>query len=339
MQDTFKNHDKNSFEIYAFSFGLKTRSESHYNIKNYFKKFNYIDNISDKNVANLCKEIGIDIAVDLCGHTAENRMGLFAERVGRNQVNYLGYPGTTGAHFMDYILTDKNIIPEKEQKNYTEKVLYLPNCYQSNPTNDLISKKNYSKSDFNLPENKFIYCSFNNHNKITPQIFLSWMKILKRVENSVLWLYLTNEDAKKNILLEASKVKINKDRIIFASSIEHSEHLKRLNLADLFLDTFPYNAHTTGSDALRMGLPMITLKGKSFASRVLASILNTNGLDELVTEDLKDYENLAVNLGLNHTNFIKLKKKVKEKSSKSTLFDNTKFTKNLEDIYTDILKS
>ena len=339
MQDTFKNHDKNSFEIYAFSFGLKTRSESHYKIKKYFKKFNYIDNISDKNVANLCKEIGIDIAVDLCGHTAENRMGLFAERVGRNQVNYLGYPGTTGAHFMDYILTDKNIIPEKEQKNYTEKVLYLPNCYQSNPTNDLISKKNYSKGDFNLPENKFIYCSFNNHNKITPQIFLSWMKILKRVENSVLWLYLTNEDAKKNILLEASKVKINKDRIIFASSIEHSEHLKRLNLADLFLDTFPYNAHTTGSDALRMGLPMITLKGKSFASRVLASILNTNGLDELITEDLEDYENLAVNLGLNHTNFIKLKKKVKEKSSKSTLFDNTKFTKNLEDIYTDILKS
>ena len=339
MQDTFKNHDKNSFEIYAFSFGLKTRSESHYKIKKYFKKFNYIDNISDKNVANLCKEIGIDIAVDLCGHTAENRMGLFAERVGRNQVNYLGYPGTTGAHFMDYILTDKNIIPEKEQKNYTEKVLYLPNCYQSNPTNDLISKKNYSRGDFNLPENKFIYCSFNNHNKITPQIFLSWMKILKRVENSVLWLYLTNEDAKKNILLEASKVKINKDRIIFASSIEHSEHLKRLNLADLFLDTFPYNAHTTGSDALRMGLPMITLKGKSFASRVLASILNTNDLDELVTEDLKDYENLAVNLGLNHTNFKKLKKKVKEKSSKSILFNNTKFTKDLEDIYTDILKS
>ena len=339
MQDTFKNHDKNNFEIYAFSFGLKTRSESHYKIKKYFKKFNYIDNISDKNVANLCKEIGIDIAVDLCGHTAENRMGLFAERVGRNQVNYLGYPGTTGAHFMDYILTDKNIIPEKEQKNYTEKVLYLPNCYQSNPTNDLISKKNYSRGDFNLPENKFIYCSFNNHNKITPQIFLSWMKILKRVENSVLWLYLTNEDAKKNILLEASKVKINKDRIIFASSIEHSEHLKRLNLADLFLDTFPYNAHTTGSDALRMGLPMITLKGKSFASRVLASILSTNDLDELVTEDLKDYENLAVNLGLNHTNFKKLKKKVKEESSKSILFNNTKFTKDLEDIYTDILKS
>ena len=217
--------------------------------------------------------------------------------------------------------------------------MYLPNCYQSNPTNDLISKKNYSRGDFNLPENKFIYCSFNNHNKITPQIFLSWMKILKRVENSVLWLYLTNEDAKKNILLEASKVKINKDRIIFASSIEHSEHLKRLNLADLFLDTFPYNAHTTGSDALRMGLPMITLKGKSFASRVLASILSTNDLDELVTEDLKDYENLAVNLGLNHTNFKKLKKKVKEKSSKSILFNNTKFTKDLEDIYTDILKS
>ena len=339
MQDTFKNHDKNNFEIYAFSFGLKTRNESHYKIKKYFKKFNYIDNISDKNVANLCREIGIDIAVDLCGHTAENRMGLFAERVGKNQINYLGYPGTTGAQFMDYILTDKYIIPEKEQKNYTEKVLYLPNCYQSNPTNDLVSKRNYSKSDFNLPENKFIYCSFNNHNKITPQIFLSWMKILKKVKNSVLWLYITNKLAKKNIIHEANKVKISEDRIIFASSIEHSEHLKRLNLADLFLDTFPYNAHTTGSDAFRMGLPMITLKGKSFASRVLASILNANELGELVTENVKDYENLAINLGSNYNVYQNLRKKVKEKSIKSALFNNIKFTKDLEDIYSDILKS
>ena len=339
MQDTFKNHDKKNFDIYAFSFGLKTRSESHYKIKKYFKKFNYIDNISDKNVATLCREIGIDIAVDLCGHTAENRMGLFAERVGKKQINYLGYPGTTGAQFMDYIITDKFIIPEKDQKSYTEKVLYLPNCYQSNQKNDSASKNKYSKSDFNLPENKFIYCSFNNHNKITPEIFLSWMKILKRVKNSVLWLYLTNETAKNNILLETKKVNISADRIIFASSIEHSDHLKRLNLADLFLDTFPYNAHTTGSDAFRMGLPMITLKGKSFASRVLASILNTNGLNELVTEDLKDYVNLAIKLGSDKNFYLNLKKKVQEKSFNSVLFDNIKFTRDLEFIYTNILKS
>ena len=266
-------------------------------------------------------------------------MGLFAERVANHQINYLGYAGTSGAKFMDYILADKYIIPEAEKTNYTEKVLYLPNCYQSNPKNDSASKNNYSKSDFNLPENKFIYCSFNNHNKITPEIFLSWMKILKRVKNSVLWLYLTNETAKNNILLETKKVNISADRIIFASSIEHSDHLKRLNLADLFLDTFPYNAHTTGSDAFRMGLPMITLKGKSFASRVLASILNTNGLNELVTEDLKDYVNLAIKLGSDNNFYLNLKKKVQEKSLNSVLFDNIKFTRDLEFIYTNILKS
>ncbi len=337
MVDTFKNHNKKDFEFYAFSFGLKARSESHFKAKTYFKDFIYIDEISDKNVAKLCRDIGIDIAIDLCGHTAENRLGVFAERVAKNQVNYLGYPGTSGAKFIDYIIADKHIIPENEQKNYTEKVLYLPNCYQSNPTEDIISKKEFKKSDFNLPEDKFIYCNFNNHNKITPIMFKSWLRILKKVKNSVLWLYVTNDIAKNNILTEARKSSINSNRIIFADSLEHSEHLKRIELADLFLDTFPYNAHTTGRDSFRMGLPMITLEGNTFASRVLSSILYFNDLKELITKNIEEYEKLAIKLGSDKTIYLELKKKVKDRSINCELFNNEKFTKDLENIYKRIL--
>ena len=337
MEDTFKNHNKKEFEFYAFSFGLKSRNKSHYNIKKYFKEFKYIDNIYDNNVAKMCKDIGIDIAIDLCGHTAENRIGIFSNRVSDIQINYLGYPGSIGADFVDYIIADECIIPKKDRDKYTEKVLYLPNCYQSNPKKVIISNEYVKKSDYKLPENKFIFCSFNNHNKITPIIFKCWMKILSRSKDSVLWLYVTNDIARKNILIEASKNNVSSDRIIFASNIEHSKHLGRLKLADLFLDTFPYNAHTTGSDAFRLGLPIVTCAGNTFASRVSASILNSNDLGELVTKNLFDYENLAVTLSENKTKFNELKNKVKEKSVKSKLFDNIQFTKNLESIFRKIL--
>ena len=340
MKNTFENHNRKEFDFYAFSFGLKNKDESHYKIKKYFKKFIYIDGMSDKEVAKICKNLGIDIAIDLCGHTAENRMGLFAERVANHQINYLGYAGTSGAKFMDYILADKYLIPETEKKNYTEKVLYLPNCYQSNPSKDRISKKNYKKDDFNLPNNKFIYCSFNNHNKITPIIFKSWMRILQNVNDSVIWLNVTNDIAKKNILLEAKECGVASNRIIFSSFISgHDEHLKRMKLADLFLDTFPYNAHTTGRDAFRVGLPIITLSGNTFASRVLSSILNSNNLRELITNDLKNYENLAVELGKNKEKYSKLRIKFEERSKNSELFDNVRFTKNLEGVYKNLLKN
>ncbi len=338
MKDTFKNHDKTKFDIYGFSFGLKSKDETHHDVKKYFKDFKYIDEISDKEVGIMCKKIGIDIAVDLCGHTAENRLGVFSERASNIQINYLGYPGTSGANFIDYIIADKHIIPEEDQSKYTEKVLYLPNCYQSNPSEEIVSEKYFERKDFGLPKNKFVFCSFNNHNKITPLIFNCWMKILKRVKESVLWLYVTNEIARKNIISKVKDYEIDTKRIIFTGSIEHSEHLKRLKLADIFLDTFPYNAHTTGSDAFRVGLPTITLQGNTFASRVLPSILLNNNLEELITKDLKSYENLAVNLGNCSNQYLDLKKKVNERSKNSELFDNVHFTKNLEKIYSDLLK-
>ena len=339
MKDTFKNHDKKRFDIYGYSFGLKSKDETHFDIKKNFKSFNYIDDVSDKKVGMVCRNIGIDIAIDLCGHTAENRLGVFSERVSNIQINYLGYPGTLGADFMDYIIADKHVIPKDYHHKYTEKVLYLPNCYQSNPSEDIVSDKKLTRKDFKLPEDKFVFCSFNNHNKITPLIFKCWMKILNRAKESVLWLYVTNEVAKKNIISEAKNCGIDAKRVIFTENIKHSEHLKRLKLADIFLDTFPYNAHTTGSDAFRVGLPTITLQGKTFASRVLSSILYNNNLEELITKDLKSYENLAVNLVNKKSKFQKLKKKVNEKSKKSNLFDNIRFTRDLEKIYTNLLKT
>ena len=337
MFDTFKNHNKEKFDIYGFSFGQKARTKKHHAVKKFFKDFIYIDEMSDKKVSELCKDIGIDIAVDVCGHTSENRLGIFAERAARIQINYLGYPGTLGAGFIDYIIADEYIIPKEDQGKYTEKVLYMPFCYQSNPNKVVISKKKFEKKDFKIPENKFIFCSFNNHNKITPFIFKLWMRILNRVEDCILWLFVQNETAKKNILKEAKKNNVNLEKIIFALPLERSIHLKRLKIADLFLDTYPYNAHTTGSDAFRVGLPAITLKGKTFASRVLGSILYSNGLNELIVDNAEEYEELAVELASNKKMYNKLKERVKEKSKNSRLFDNFQFTRDLENIYINLI--
>lgn len=337
MIDTFKNHNKSKFDFYAFSFGNKKKTKLHFEAKQYFKKFIYINNLSNKEVMKICDDLNIDIAIDLCGLTAENRIGLFANRIAPTQINYLGYPGTSGANFMDYIIADENIIPNNLFSGYSEKILYLPNCYQSNSEKEIIYNKEFLKSDFGLPDNQFIFCNFNNHNKITPHIFSAWMEILNHVEKSVIWLYVNNKTAQKNIILEAKKRGIKKNRIFFAEKLEHSKHLKRLSLADLFLDTFPYNAHTTGSDAFRMNLPILTIKGETFPSRVLASILQSNNLEELIKTNFKDYVLTAVKFATDKNEYKKIKSKVMEQKNKSLLFKNKKFTFELEKIYESLV--
>ena len=275
----------------------------------------------------------------MSGLTGNPRSGLFSSRVAPIQINYLGYPGTIGADYMDYIIADEIIIPKENFKHYFEKVLYLPDCYQPNMECRDISKKEFKRSDFGLPERAFIYCSFNNNYKITPDIFEIWMKILNNVHNSVLWILKSNEKATLNLKKEAEIKGINPDRIVLADHLSNDEHLKRIELADLFLDTFPYNAHTTASDAARMGTPIITLKGKSFQSRVGASILNCIAMNDLVTNNKKDYQNLAIELGTNPEKFDKLKKSFKNSVKTSSLFDSNKFTKNLEDLYLKILQN
>jgi len=334
--DIFKNHNKSKFDIYAFSFGPE-KDEMTEEVKNYFTKFIDIRKKSDEEVAKLCREIGVDIAIDLCGYTAWNRAEIFSYHAAPIQINYLGYPGTMGAEFIDYIIADKIIIPDQDKINYSEKVIYLPNCYQPNIKNKNVSKKDFKRIDFGLPNKSFIFCNFNSNHKITPEIFDLWMNILKKIPNSVLWLLKSNTLASKNLWKEAKKRNIEKNRIIFAEHLPKDEHLERIKLADLFLDTFPYNAHTTASDAIRMGIPIITLMGKSFASRVSASILNQVNLKELVTTNKDDFQNLAIKLAKDKKKMKKVKDDLKISLSKSTLFDSVKFTKDIENLFLKLI--
>jgi len=337
MMDVFKNHDKSKFDIFGFSFGLDKNDEWKKEVKNYFLQFKEIGNISDSDVINLVRDLKIDIAVDLKGFTTNNRSSIFSNRIAPIQINYLGYPGTTAIQNMDYIIADELIIPKKNFRYFSEKVIHLPNCYQPNMHKRDISNKKFTRNEFGLPENGFVYCSFNNNNKITPDIFDTWMNILKEVKNSVLWILKSNEAVVKNLKKEAEKKGVNSNRIIFANYLPNNEHLKRLSLANLFLDTFPCNAHTTASDAIRIRLPLITLMGNSFASRVAASLLKNLEMEELITFNLKDYEKLAIDLGLNSNKFQQIKKSFEKAVSKSSLFDSNKFTLNLENLYLKLL--
>ena len=336
--DMFKNHNRSKFELIGFSLLKNKEDEWNKNIENYFDKFFYVHDKSDYEITKLCKNIGIDIAIDLNGFTNGGRQGIFVQKCAPIQINFLGYPGTMGSKIYDYIIADKIIIPETKKNNYSEKVIYLNNCYQPNIDKREISNKILKKSDFNLPDNKVIYCNFNTSYKITPEIFKTWMEILKEVPNSVFWIYSNNESTEKNLKKEAMSNNIDHSRIIFARRVSIQEHLNRIKLADIFLDTYPYGAHTSCSDALRMGLPLITIKGESFASRVSSSLLNRVNLDELSVPDYETYKNLAIKIGKNKGYLIKIKKKLFETLKKSSLFDNKEFTKNLENTYTELLK-
>jgi len=338
MMDVFKNHNKSLFDFYGFSFGLDKNDKWRNEVKNYFIRFEDVNKISDKEVADLCRKLEIDIAIDLTAFTSNSRSGIFSYRAAPIQINYLGYPGTMGAEYIDYIIADEVIIPKENFDYYSEKVLYLPNCYQANMSQKHISTKEFKRSDFDLPDNAFVYCSFNNNYKITPHIFDVWMNILKKVPNSVLWIFKSNETASKNLKKETEVRGVDPNRIIFASYLPNEEHLKRISLADLFLDTFPYNAHVTASDAIRMGIPILTLTGNSFASRVGASILSCIGIKELITNNKKEYQELGIELAIKPDKLAKIKNRIRDSVSKSTLFDSHSFTENLENIYLNLLK-
>ena len=338
MANIFKNHDNNKFELYAFSHGKKEDDLWRNKIRPYFKKFYIINDMDDIQAVRLARDEKIDIAINLTGLTKNHRTNLFIKRVAPIQINYLGYPGTMGTKSMDYIIADKIIIPEIEKKYYFEKVKYLPECYIPESKNLFLkATKNYTRIDFNLPKNKIIFCAIHNPLKLNPKIFSVWIKILKRSNDSVLWISANTEKSKKNLLAELEKNKINIDRIIFAEKVkENSDHLKRLELADIFLDTHPYNSHSTSYDYINAGLPMITLKGNSFASRVAASIYSSLKLNELIAKTETEYENIAVELANNKFKLKKIRDKIKKNISNSNLFKSKEFTKELEKVYLEI---
>ena len=335
MAGLFENHDKSKFEIIAFSFGPdKPNSGMRERITKAFDQFIDVRTKTEKDIALLSRDLGVDIAIDLKGFTQDSRAGIFGLRAAPIQVNYLGYPGTMGAECIDYIIADSTLIPEKNQQFYTEKIVYLPESYQVNDAKRQISDKVFTKEELGLPETGFIFCCFNNNFKITPSVFDCWMRILKRVLGSVLWLLEDNPEVAGNLKREALQRGIDKERLIFAKRMPLPEHLARHRMADLFLDTLPCNAHTTASDALWAGLPVLTFIGESFASRVAASLLNAIHLPELVTTSAEEYEALAVKLASNPKKLQAIKKKLLKYRLSSPLFDTRLFTRHLEEAYT-----
>lgn len=333
MAELFELHDKQKFEIFGFSFGPIKNDEMRQRLEKSFNQFIEVGDKADVEISQLSRDLNIDIAVDLKGFTQDARMGIFSYRAAPIQVNYLGYPGTLGADYMDYIIADETLIPDHLQLGYSEKVVYLPDSYQANDSKRVIADKKFTRQELGLPETGFVFSSFNNNYKILPAIFDSWMRILNAAEGSVLWLFEDNNFATESLKNEAEKRGIDSNRLVFAKRMFLPEHLARHQQADLFLDTFPYNAHTTASDALWAGLPIITLMGESFASRVAASLLYAINLPELVTTSRAEYELLAIELATNPLKLNSIKQKLTKNRLTTPLFNAQLFTKNLEATY------
>ena len=327
----FEAHDRSMFELTAFSFGPDPKDEVRRRIEAAFDNFIDVRNKSDKEVAMLARQQEIDIAVDLGGFTEGGRPGIFAMGAAPLQSNFLGYAGTMGAEYIDYIFADATIIPECHESQYSEKIVYIPS-YQPNDSTRVISGRKFSREEFGLPQTGFVFCCFNNHYKITPHVFDSWMRILMQVEGSVLWL--SAGSGTLNLKKEASLRGIAPERLIFAERRQLlEEHLARHRLADLFIDTLPYNAHTTASDALWAGVPVLTCLGTTFAGRVAASLLNAVGLPELVTHSLEDYEALALKLATDAQLLAGIKAKLARNRSTHPLFDTDRFRRHIEAAY------
>lgn len=333
MAELFEAHEAEKFELYGFSFGPGKQDEMRTRVVSAFDKFIDVRDKSDREVARISRELGIDIAVDLKGHTTDARPGIFAERCAPIQVSYLGYPGTMGAGYIDYVIADTTVIPLDRQADFTEKVVYLPHSYQVNDSRRKISGRVFTRQESGLPESGFVFCCFNNSYKILPETFDGWMRILKAVEGSVLWLLEDNPTAANNLRKEAEARGIAGSRLVFANRMPLDEHLARHKLADLFIDTLPCNAHTTASDALWAGLPVLTCTGKSFAGRVAASLLNAMELPELVMHSQAEYEAKAVELATDAGKLREIKLKLEKNRLATPLFDARMFARHIEAAY------
>jgi predicted O-linked N-acetylglucosamine transferase (SPINDLY family) len=333
MAELFERHDKKKFELIAFSFGPDKKDEWRQRVFLCFDQFVDVRLKSDHEISLLARKMKIDIAIDLKGFTRDSRTNIFAEGSAPIQVSYLGYPCTMAADYIDYLIADSILIPKEKQQHYSEKIVYMPNSYQVNTSKRNISETSLMRHKFGLPNTGFVFCCFNNNYKITPPIFSGWMRILKAVENSVLWLIESNKVASKNLKKEAKKFGINEDRLVFAKYTTVEEHLNRIKLADLFIDTLPCNAHTTTSDALRMGLPVLTCIGSSFASRVAASLLNAVNLPELITTTQEQYESFAIKLAIHPEKLNTIKEKLLKNLPTAALYNTQLFVRHLESAY------
>ena len=328
----FEHHDRSRFELFAFDNGRNDGSAMRARVTAAFDRFVPIANLSERDAIAAVREREMDILVSLNGYFGRHRAGLFAARPAPIQVNYLGFPGTLGASYMDYILADKVLIEEADHPFYVEKVVSLPGSYQINDSRRAPVGP-AARTDHGLPENAFVFCHFNYGYKITPELFASWMRILKAVDGGLLWLLSGDPLFAQNLKTEAARAGVDPARLIFAKPLDWEAHLARLALGDLFLDTIVSNAHTTASDALWAGLPLITRRGTAFAGRVAASLLNAMGLPELVTHSLEEYENLAIRLARDSALLQSYRNRLAEARHKAPLFDTAQTTRHIEAAY------
>jgi protein O-GlcNAc transferase len=334
MAGLYELHDRERFEIIAIDNGGGDGSDMRRRLEAAFDKIIYINKLSDTEAAARIRAEEIDILVNLNGYFGAPRMGVFAQRAAPIQVNYLGFPATLGARYMDYILADRAVIPEDERDFYDEQVVYLPHSYQANDRKRPIAGDVSGRAALDLPGNGFVFCNFNQSYKITPSTFASWMRILRAVDGSVLWLLQGKPPFEPNLRRAAEQHGVAPSRLIFAPSLPPDRHLARLKQADLFLDSLPYNAHTTASDALWAGLPLLTCRGTTFPGRVAASLLGAIGMPELIAETMDDYESRAVQLARNDVAMRELKQKLAQNRLTYPLFDTDLFRRNIEAAYT-----
>lgn len=327
--ELFEKFDKNIFEIFAFSVDMPHQDSMKQRISSACDHFIEVGKETDQAVAAIARKMEIDIAIDLGGFTKDNRLGIFSYRAAPVQISYIGYLGTTGAPYMDYILADKTLIPEQSREFYSEKIAYLPS-YQVNDSKRIISDRVFTRKEFGLPETGFVFCCFNNNYKLTPATFDHWMSILKLAQDSSLLLYSSHIEIENNLKNEAAIRGVDPSRIFFCPQLPRAEYLARYRIADLFLDTLPYNAGTTASDALWAGLPVLTLTGESFASRICASILNSIDLPELITETSDEFVKQAVELAHDKEKLNLIKYKISQHRHTTPLFNSELFCKNLE---------
>jgi protein O-GlcNAc transferase len=333
MAGMFEGHDRARFETTALSFGPNTGDHLRLRLVKAFDRFIDVEQMADHDVAVLVRELEVDIAVDLQGFTYGSRPGIFAARPAPAQVSHFGYAGTMSTPIIDYLIADHTVVPDEQRPFYTEKICRLPDCYWPNDATRRIADETPIRTAAGLPEAGFVFCSFNNNHKIAPDIFDIWMRLLREVVGSVLWLLAGNPAAVTNLRREAASRGVEPERLIFAARADPADHLGRHRLADLMLDNLPFNAHTTTVDALWAGLPVVTCLGDAFAARVAGSMLRAVGLPELVTDNLADYEALALGLARDPGRLAAVKAKLATNRLSYPLFDTARFTRHIERAY------
>jgi len=338
MAGLFEKHDRRRFETIAISLREDDRSTTARRVKAAFERIIVADRRSDEEIAQVIRSMEVDIAVDLMGYTGEHRTNIFAHRPAPIQVNYLGFPATTGAADIDYIIADEFLIPPEYQADYSEKVLYLPDCFQANDDQKHIDAHAPTRADMGLPASGFVWCSFHSSYKLNPILFDIWARLLRAAPDSVLWLLGNNAVIEGNLRREAEARGVDAQRLVFARSLPYPQHLARLPLADVCLDTLPFNGGATTSDALWAGVPVLTCTGKSFAARMSGSLLRTLQLPELVTESLEDYERLAMHLARTPDRLAELRATLAARRRTSPLFDTDRFRRHLEDAFMTMME-